>query len=172
MDDKVSVRFWLVGVLVFLAVTTITSTVTQGDVTLGIVDHQAAGTAARVDEIQAQWRDGGVRNLAIAAFVADLAWIWIYALGGYLAGKGFATKRTGLLRGTGLVICVAAIVFGITDYIETILQFIQMLRDAGSDWMAGVAAFMQPIKIVAFIVVFLGVILSLIIDRFRPRTAS
>jgi len=139
----------------------------QGEVTYGIIDHQAAGTAAKVDEIQSQWREGGVRTLAIIAVIADLAWIWLYALGSYLAGREFSRLRSGLVRLIGLVVCVSAGVFGITDYTETIAQFIQLLGDAGDDQLAGLAATMQPIKIAAFLVAFFGIVAALIIDRVR-----
>jgi len=165
MHDKISIRFWLISLAVFIVVIGLSASVTQGDVNLGIIEHQAAGTASRVNEIQTQWREGGVRNLAIAAVAGDLAWIWIYALGSFLAGREFATKRHGVLRAMGMVICAAAVVFGITDYTETISQFIQLLRDSGSDNLARIAAFMQPIKIAAFLVAFFGVILALAVDR-------
>lgn len=172
MDDKVSIKVWLIGLVVFLAVIAVTNMVEQGDVTLGIIDHQAAGSAARVDEIQTQWRDNGVRSLAIIAVIADLAWIWIYALGSFLAGRGFANQRQGALRAIGLVVCASAIVFGVTDYTETTLQFIQLLGDKGDDTMAGIAATVQPVKIAAFIVSFIGIVVALVLDRFRSSASG
>jgi len=171
MDSKISIKMWLTGLVVFLAVIAVTNMVEQGDVTLGIIDHQAAGTAQRVDEIQTQWRENGVRNLAIIAVIADLAWIWIYALGSFLAGRGFATRRQGALRAMGLLICASAIVFGITDYTETTLQFIQLFNDKGNDAMAGIAATVQPIKVAAFIVSFAGIIIALVVDRFGSKAS-
>ena len=53
---------------------------------------------------------------------------------------------------------VAAVVFVFTDYLETVLQFIQLLQDRGVDWMAATAAFAQPIKVAAWIATFIGVI--------------
>ncbi|MEP1421925.1 MAG: hypothetical protein ABJK59_09170 [Erythrobacter sp.] len=172
MQEKVSVRFWLIGIVVFLGVMAATASVEQGGVTYGIVDHQAAATAAMVDEIQTQWREEGVRNFAIFAVICDLGWIWIYALGSYLAGREFAAKRQGVLRVIGLVIAASGVVFGITDYVETISQFIQLLQDAGSDTLAGIAAFMQPIKSAAFVIAFIGVIIALVMDRFARRSIT
>ena len=170
MREKVSIRLWLFSLVVFAGVMILSSMITQGEVTYTIVDHQAAATAGRVDEIQTQWREAGVRNTAIAAVIGDLAWIWIYALGAYLAGKGFATKRQGMLRILGWIVAVSGIVFGITDYTETISQFIQLLQDTGSDTLAGIAAFMQPIKVTAFLVAFSGIIIALLVDRFAGRS--
>lgn len=172
MGETISIRMWLISLAVFAVVISVSSSITQGDVTLGIIDHQAAGTAARVDEIQAQWQEGGVRNLAIVAMVGDLAWIWMYALGAYLVGKGFATKRQGMLRIIGLAVAVSAAVFGMADYAETISQFIQLLQDTGSDTFAGFAALMQPVKIGAFIWTFFGIILALVLDRFAQRPVA
>jgi hypothetical protein len=172
MNEKVSVKVWLISLAVFVGVMILSSMITQGDVTYTIVDHQAAATAEKVDEIQTQWRDGGVRNAAIIAMIGDLAWIWIYALGSYLAGREFASKREGALRITGWIIAVSGVVFGITDYTETAAQFIQLLQDSGNDTLAGIAAFMQPIKVTAFLVSFFGIILALVVDRFASRATQ
>lgn len=170
MSEKINVRFWLIGLGVFLLVMAASASVTQGDVTFGIVDHQAAATAQKVDEIQTQWREGGVRNLAIIAVLCDLGWIWIYALGSFLAGREFATKRQGVLRAIGFMVSAAAILFAVTDYTETISQFIQLLDDKGSDNLAAIAATLQPIKIVAFLATFFLLILALLVDRFTRST--
>ena len=72
-------RWWLWGLFAFVVVIGLGAAVTAPDpVTFGITDHQAAGTAARVDAIQTQWRDGGVRPLAILAMIGDLVVIAIY----------------------------------------------------------------------------------------------
>ncbi|WP_298333894.1 hypothetical protein [uncultured Erythrobacter sp.] len=170
MHEKISIRTWLISLAVFVFVIFLSSRITQGDVTFDILAHQAAGTADRVNEIQTQWREAGVQNSAIVAMIGDLAWIWIYAFGSFLAGREFATKREGVLRVIGLFICVAGVVFGITDYTETISQFIQLLQDTGSDTLAGIAAFMQPIKVTAFLVAFFGVIIAVVMDRFVGRS--
>ena len=171
-NQAISKRLWLISLLIFALVVVISMAVNQGGVTLGIPEHQAAQTAKRVDEIQTQWREGGVRNLAIFAIVCDLAWIWIYALGGFQIGKGFATYRTGILRLLGVVICGAALVFAATDYTETALQLIQVLQDEGNDKMAVVASTMRPIKIVAFLAVFAAVITAWLIDRIANRLVA
>lgn len=169
MDDKIEIKLWLASLVIFALVVIVSVSITSGDVTLGISEHQAATSADRVDEIQTQWRDGGVRGLAIFAIICDLAWIWIYALASFQVGKGFATRRQGFLRTVGLVICMSAVVFALTDYTETILQLIQLLRDVGSDQMAQVASTVQPIKIYSFLVAFILVTAALVIDRFSRR---
>lgn len=172
MQEKVSVKLWLISLLIFLGVMVASGSIEQGGGTFSILDHQAAGTAEQVNKIQTQWKEAGVRGLAIIAVLCDLGWIWIYALGAFLAGRGFATKRKGLLKGLGSIIFIAAVIFGLADYTETILQFIQLIQDEGSDQLAGIAAFAQPIKISAFIVAFIGIVAALILDRFiQPKPA-
>ena len=45
MDEKVSVKVWLISLAMFVVVMILSSMITQGDVTYTIVDHQAAATA-------------------------------------------------------------------------------------------------------------------------------
>ena len=48
--------WWMWGLVAFAVVVALSLAVTApADVTLGIAEHQAAATAARVDEIHAQW---------------------------------------------------------------------------------------------------------------------
>ncbi|KNH01148.1 hypothetical protein J121_2164 [Qipengyuania citrea LAMA 915] len=138
------------------------------DVTLGIAEHQAAGTAARVDAIQAQWHAGGVRPLAVFAMFGDLVFIGIYGAGSWIAGRSFM-RMGGTVRTIGAVVAAAALVFVLTDYTETLLQLAQLLRDAGSDRLAGIAAAMRPIKIAAWAATFVGVVAAWLILRLLPR---
>jgi hypothetical protein len=169
-DDRPQLKLWLIGLGIFglfLLLRVFTGDASQ----YGIVDHQAAGSAAVVDTIQADWRANGIRTVMIMGMIADFIFIAFYGWGGYVAGRGFYRSGAGVIRIIGAVIAAAAIVFLVTDYIETVLQFIQLLRDAGSDWMAATAAIMQPIKQVAFIVVLLAIILALAVRRFSQSDA-
>jgi len=76
-----------------------------------------------------------------------------------------------LVRLLGGFIAAAAVVFLISDYLETILQFAQMLQNEGVDWMAATAATAQPIKFAAFYVTFFGVLAALCARLVnRPKT--
>lgn len=164
-------RWWIWGLIAFAIVIGLSLAVTAPEnVTLGIGEHQAAGSAARVDEIQAQWRGGGVRTLAIVAMLGDLVFIGIYAWGSWRAGRSFMVMR-GSVRMLGTLVAIAAVVFLVTDYTETVLQFVQLLREEGSDWMAAVAATVRPVKIIAWIATFGGVLMALAIRRFGAPTA-
>ena len=138
------------------------------DVTLGIAEHQAAGTAARVDAIQAQWHTGGVRPLAVFAMFGDLVFIGIYGVGSWIAGRSFM-RMGGTVRTIGAVVAAAALVFLLIDYTETLLQLAQLLRDAGSDRLAGIAATVRPIKIAAWAATFVGVVAAWLILRLLPQ---
>lgn len=169
---KPEIGGWLRGLAAFAIVIVLSLGITlfgEG-VTFGILEHQAAGSAARVDQIQAQWRAGGVRNLAIVSMIGDLVFIGIYGWGSWVAGRSFMAMA-GILHLLGGFIALSAVVFLATDYIETTLQLVQMAREQGSDWMAGTAATVRPIKIAAWIASFIGVLLALVISRLRAPNA-
>lgn len=170
-EAKPNLRWWLWGLVAFAIVIVLSMAVMHPEsVTLGIAEHQAAGSAARVDEIQGQWREGGVRTLAIIAMLGDLVFIGIYGWGSWLAGRSFMAMR-GAARMLGMLIAISAITFLVTDYTETILQVVQLLSEQGSDWMAAVAATVRPVKIVAWIATFGGVLMALAIRRFGAPPA-
>ncbi|WP_417321417.1 hypothetical protein [Erythrobacter aureus] len=170
-EPKPNLRWWLWGLVAFAIVIVLSMAVMHPEsVTLGIAEHQAAGSAARVDEIQGQWREGGVRTLAIIAMLGDLVFIGIYGWGSWLAGRSFMAMR-GAARMLGMLIAISAITFLVTDYTETILQVVQLLSEQGSDWMAAVAATARPVKIVAWIATFGGVLMALAIRRFGAPPA-
>lgn len=170
-EAKPNLRWWLWGLVAFAIVIVLSMAITHPEsVTLGIAEHQAAGSAARVDEIQGQWREGGVRTLAIIAMLGDLVFIGIYGWGSWLAGRSFMAMR-GAARMLGMLIAISATTFLVTDYTETILQVVQLLSEQGSDWMAAVAATARPVKIVAWIATFGGVLMALAIRRFGAPPA-
>ncbi|MBX7499952.1 hypothetical protein K3181_00670 [Qipengyuania sp. YG27] len=168
---KPDLRWWLWGLAAFGIVIALSVSITVfGDgVTWGIGEHQAAGSAARVDEIQTQWRAGGVRNLAIVAMLGDLVFIGIYGWGSWRAGRSFMAMP-GALGLLGVLIAASAVVFVLCDYTETLLQLVQLLRERGSDAMAATAAAVRPIKSVAWLASFFGVLAALAIGRVGGRT--
>ena len=169
IEARPEIRWWLWGLLAFAVVIAMSLAITAPEaVTWGIGEHQAAGTAWRVDEIQTQWREGGVRGVAIAAMLGDLVFIGIYGWGSWLAGRSFLAM-TGLVRVLGLIVAIAAIVFVLCDYTETVLQLIQLVRDRGSDAMAGIAATVRPLKVMAWLATFFGIIAALLIRTFAGR---
>ncbi|MBK6411985.1 hypothetical protein [Sphingopyxis sp.] len=165
-------RFWLGGLLI-LAIMIAMNPLFVNDVSPGgIRDHQSAGSAMRVDAIQAAWRAAGVMDIAQWAIALDLVYIAIYSFGAYCGGQMFHAAQQPALRRLGWMIIAAAIIVGVADYIETICQFIQALRFAGDDRLAEIAAAAQPIKSTAFLISLFGIITALVIRRRARRSAK
>lgn len=162
---KPTLRLWLIGLVTFAIVIALGVWLRQAS-DFGIVDHQLAGTAKRVNEIQGNWSDEGVRWLAILSMAGDLVFIGIYGLGSWVAARGFMRQSGAVVRIIGLVSAVAAVFFLATDYTETILQFIQLVQDAGDDRFARIAASMQQIKIASWTATFIGIAAAWAIMRF------
>ncbi len=163
--------FWPTGLLFFVLAIMLSLPLTITAVPGGILDHQAAGTAAEVDRIHRAWHEAGVYRMAGMAMVADLVFIGIYALGCFFGGCAILYRAKGMLRPIGIMVCLSAIIFCVTDYGETIAQYLQYSRGAGELKLAAFAADMQPIKMVSFLAATIGVIAGLLLTRFtQART--
>lgn len=162
-------RYWLGGLLMLALMIAMNPWFVTDISLLGIGDHQAAATAVRVDAIQAAWQAAGVLGLARLGIAIDLVYIAVYSFGAYCGGRLFAQAEKPMLRRLGWVIVAAAIIVGVADYAETICQFIQIMTFKGSDLLAGIAATAQPIKSVAFLITFFGLLVALFIRRMTRR---
>lgn len=162
-------RYWLAGLLMLAAMIGMNPWFVTDVSPWGIRDHQSAGNAARVDAIQGAWQAAGVMDFARLGIALDLVYIAVYSFGAYCGGRMFQAVNKPALRRLGLMIVAAAIILGIADYVETICQFIQAMQFKGSDILAGIAATAQPLKTVAFLISFLGVITALFIRRLAGR---
>jgi hypothetical protein len=164
-------RYWLGGLLILAVMVAINPWFSNDVSPWGIRDHQSAATAARVDAIQAAWQAAGVMGLARFGIALDLVYIGVYSFGAYCGGRLFAQSDKPALRRLGWVIVVAALFVAIADYAETICQFVQAMAFRGNDMLAGTAAFAQPIKSVAFLTTFLGLLAALFFRRMARRAA-
>lgn len=164
-------RYWLGGLLILAIMIAMNPWFTSDVSPWGIRDHQSAGTALRVDAIQAAWQAAGVLNLARFGIALDLIYIGIYSFGAYCGGRLFAQSTRPSLRRLGWIIVAAAVVVGIADYTETICQFVQAINFKGSDILARVAATAQPIKSTAFLTTFIGLLAALLFRRIARRSA-
>jgi hypothetical protein len=163
--------FWLVGLLL-LAVQIVVNVWLMTDISpLGISDHQAARMAARVDAIQAGWVRAGVMDLAVISMSVDLIFIGAYAWGSWAGGRMFAKSSRAILARLGTIIMLAAVGFGLADYIETVCQIVQAAVTGGDDGLAGIAAQVRPVKTVLFLVTFFGILVALVIRRMTRGTA-
>ena len=163
--------FWLSGILLLAAQVVMNVWLVTEVTPLGMSDHQAAGTAARVDIIHAGWVASDVMDLAIYSMELDLIFIAVYAWGAFAGGRMFAASSNPMLARLGKVIIVAAVGFAITDYAETISQLIQAALTGGHDMLSGVAATARPIKMILFLVTFFGVLVGLAIRSWKSRAA-
>jgi hypothetical protein len=173
-ESKLERRFWRywLGGLMLLAVMIAMNPWFSNDVSpWGIRDHQSAGTAVRVDAIQAAWQAAGVMGLARLGMAIDLVYIAVYSLGAYFGGRLFMQSSRPVLRRLGWVIAAVAILLATADYAETICQFIQAVTFKGDDLLAGIAATAQPIKSSAFLVTFFGLLAALFLRRMARRAA-
>lgn len=163
--------FWIGGLVAFAIVILLGLPLSIAEVPGGILDHQAAGSAKRVNEIHAAWEAGGLIGTARIAMFADLIFIGIYGLGSVLGGWYYYRTGTGIVRTIGLIIIICAMIFLITDYGETSAQLVQVQRDTGSDKLAGFAATMRPIKVAVWIGTFVGIIAAFAIRWITgPKT--
>ena len=162
---------WIGGLILFAILIMLGLPLGVTEVPGGILDHQAAGSAAEVDRIQHVWRSAGLWNQAAIAMIGDLIFIGIYGLGSLLGGLHFRRSTMRPVSILGVLISIAAVTFVITDYAETIAQFIQLTRFEGDDGLASLAASVRPVKIASWLVTFFGIIACLVIRRKARRTA-
>jgi hypothetical protein len=164
-------RYWLFGLLLFAAMIALNPTLTNGSAPMGISDHQVAGTAAKIDAIQNAWQAAGVLLIARASMAIDLLFIGVYSWGAWNGGKLMRGDASPSVRRIGGVVMAAAVVFLITDYTETLCQFVQVMQMKGSDTLAAAAAMVQPIKSLAWLVTFVGLLAALFLRRMARRSA-
>ena len=164
-------RYWLGGLLILAIMIAMNPWFSNEVSPWGIRDLQSAGTALRIDAIQAAWQAAGVMNLARFGIALDLVYIGVYSFGAYCGGRLFAQSEKLSLRRLGWVIVAAALILCVADYVETLSQFVQAMTFKGSDLLAGIAATAQPIKSTAFLTSFFGLLAALLLRRMARRSA-
>ncbi|MCP5397560.1 MAG: hypothetical protein H6918_12710 [Sphingomonadaceae bacterium] len=137
----------------------------------GILDHQAASTAAEVNRIQADWEAAGLLGQARTAMLTDLVFIVIYSFGAWLGGLWFRRNGQGVVRVLGNVIVWAAVFFLLSDLGETILQLKELLAGKGSNSYAAIHSTLQPVKQVAWVISFVGIVICIIADWLSRKRA-
>lgn len=163
--------FWLSGLAVFGVVIATGGQLMTEVAPGGILDHQSAGNAARVNAIQQSWADAGLLNHAQWSMVGDLVFIGLYTIGGIIGGRLlWQDAWSPSLKKLGLSLIVVYFVFGLTDYVETISQIVQLINFEGSDTLAGIAAVAKPPKIATWIIGTIGMIIALIWYRKQAST--
>ena len=161
--------FWIGGLIAFAVAIVLHMPLTLETVPEGIVDHQTAGSAARVDYIHRQWSDAGVYRNAFTAMVSDLGFIVLYSLGSLFGGFYFRRAGHRTLRMIGWALIASAIVFFASDMTETTLQLQQVMAGKGDDAKADLAAAMMYPKLVSWIACFILPLNALIIEWAEHR---
>lgn len=164
-------RYWLGGLLILAIMIAMNPWFSNEVSPWGIRDHQSAASALRVDAIQEAWQAAGVMDLARFGIALDLIYIGVYSFGAYCGGRLFAQSDRPSLRRLGWIIVAAAVVVGVADYAETICQFVQAMTFKGDDTLANIAATAQPIKSIAFLTTFVGLLAALGLRRMVRRNA-
>ena len=163
--------FWLGGLAVFVGLVLTSGPLITHVAIGGILDHQSAGTAERVNAIQQSWVEMGLTGYAKWSMIFDLLFIGLYTSGGIMGGRLiWQEARSPSLKKLGLVMVLTYFLFGLLDYAETLSQIAQLIQNQGSDLLAGIAAFAQPPKVVAWIIATFGMILALL-WRYVERQA-
>lgn len=104
--------FWGSGLALFLFLVASGGALQTDVAPAGILDHQSAGTAERVNAIQTSWIDKGVLTQAKLGMIGDLVFILLYSLGGIIGGRLlWQNANSPALKKLGLLIIVAYFVF-------------------------------------------------------------
>ncbi|MEM7690448.1 MAG: hypothetical protein AAF291_15645 [Pseudomonadota bacterium] len=158
--------WWLAGLAIFAISLALHAPLAIDAVPGGILDHQAAPDAARVNAIQQAWQAAGVLDQARIAMAVDLLFIVVYSFGALKGGRYYRRWPGARLTALGWSATVAGSLFFVTDFIETLLQFYQALRFEGSDTLAAIASSMGPVKMVSFLASVGVLIIALVWERY------
>ncbi|MDG5747343.1 hypothetical protein P8Q88_04050 [Qipengyuania sp. XHP0207] len=121
---------WVGGLVIIITLVSQNDQLVTQLVPRGMVDHQAAGTADRVDQIHRSWVELGSMRFARIAMIFDLLFIVIYSIGGMVGGMLIRRQtRSAMLKTLGSVVFFAYAAFGVLDFIETACQGDPALRD-------------------------------------------
>lgn len=158
--------WWLGGLAIFAVSLMLHSPLAIEAVPNGILDHQAAPDAATVNAIQSAWEEAGLIGRARIAMISDLIFIGVYGIGCIIGGLYFRANGRGVWAIMGWIALAMGVIFLVTDYVETALQFVQLVRFEGSDMMAGIASNMGPLKVLSFLVAAAVLVVALVWERF------
>ncbi|MEL7447486.1 MAG: hypothetical protein AAGK02_17070, partial [Pseudomonadota bacterium] len=84
-------------------------------------------------------------------------------------GLHYRARQSSALSVLGWIAFVSGIVFLVTDYGETVAQFIQLTNFAGDDGLALFASTLRPIKMFTWTSASLAVLAALIVERFAKE---
>lgn len=162
------ISLWLAGLGLFAFVIWLSLPLMIDAVPGGIIDHQAAGSAAEAARIQQAWAEAGLAERAQMAMFGDLVFIVVYGMGAWFGGLSFAQDARPRLKRLGWLLMGAAALFLMTDLLETLAQLVQLLRQSGSNSLSAIAAAAQPVKMTAWLITFIAALSGLVVRRISP----
>lgn len=153
---------WLMGIVIIVVLISQNYRLVTDIAPQGMVDHQLAASALRVEQIHVSWRAVGAMGFFKIAILFDLLFIVLYSTGGVLGGLLIRRDaRSALLKALAGIAILAYAAFGFFDLTETLCQAIQGLVTGGNDTLATIAAKAQPPKMLAFSVSFPALVAAL-----------
>ncbi|WOE76549.1 hypothetical protein [Alterisphingorhabdus coralli] len=164
--------FWLSGWALFCCIVALEPPQPPGITGFDMEAHRMAGSAETVNTIHAYWQGEGVYNRALWSLVVDMLFITAISIGGILGGRLLQQNEAKTVRFIGLVAIAAHAVFWLVDYGETLSQLVQMVHGQGYDILAGIAAFMRPIKLLVFLIGFLALVIGYGASRILSTTGQ
>ncbi len=167
--QRAFLSFWIGGIVAFIVVLFLHGPLAITAVPDGILAHQSAGSGARVDAIHAAWRAAGVYDTALVAMIGDLAFVAIFSLGSLLGGLYFRSLSDAGLKALGTLLLLSAVIFGATDFTETIAQLQQLVAQRGMNAQASIAAMMFWPKVISWTACFVLPIIGLWLARQQRK---
>lgn len=162
-------RYWLGGIILFAILVVVSAQLKIAAVPGGLFAHQSAGSATVVNEIQEAWLRAGLIDIAKLVMAIDFLFVAVYGFGALIGGLLFLRQGPPKLRKLGGLIAFAAIVFFLSDNGENIAQSVQLFHMRGDDSLAKIAASLGPVKQVAILVTFFGLLAALFLQRWASR---
>ena len=159
---------WLTGIVILVALISQNDRLVTDIAPQGMVDHQVAASAKRVEDIHESWHAVGAMGFFRMAILFDLLFIVLYSAGGVMGGVLIGRDaRSSWLKALGGTAILAYAAFGMFDITETLCQAFQGFVTGGNDLLAGMAARAQPPKMVAFFVGFPSLVAALVWFRLE-----
>lgn len=164
---------WLTGIVIIIALVSQNDRLVTEITPRGMVDHQLAATAQRIELIHAAWRAAGTMDFFKIAILFDLLFIVLYSTGGVIGGLLVRrSTRSVFLRALASLAIIAYAIFGVLDLTETLSQTVQGFVTGGNDLLAALAATVQPPKMLAFFVGFPALVAALIWFRLENSRSA
>jgi len=135
---------------------------------LGVVNHQAAGTAAQIDAVQDSWKAANRLGFAKFLMIADFFFIAIYFTGAFLGGLLMLGDENVTIRRLGIIVILGALMFFVFDYLdESIPEAIQLFNMQGEDKLAALSRSAQMPKVVGMLLTLVGLLTKVRTDKRR-----